>query len=99
MWYGGGRLARDLTLPALRRGWRQDGAATERAVGSWRVGVDAPRSAAERQAEVEQRGLVWHRCTSEIERVRLQLRARRQRPGGLWAGGARGSRCARGVVD
>ena len=32
------------------------------------------RSADERQAEVEQRGLVWHRCTSEIERVRLQLR-------------------------
>ena len=24
VWYGGGRLARDLTLPALRRGWRQD---------------------------------------------------------------------------
>ena len=73
VWYGGGRLARDLTLPAMRRGWHQDGAATERAVGSWRSG-DAPRSAAEQQAEVERRGLVWHRCTSEIERVRLQLR-------------------------
>jgi hypothetical protein len=24
VWYGGGRLARDLTLPALRRGWGQD---------------------------------------------------------------------------
>ena len=73
MWYGGGRLARDLTLPALRRGWHRDVAATERAVGSWRSG-DAPRSAAERRAGVERRGLVWHRCTSEIERVRLQLR-------------------------
>ena len=33
------------------------------------------RSAAERRAELEERGLLWHRCTTEIERVRLQLRA------------------------
>jgi hypothetical protein len=35
VWYGGGRLARDLTLPALRRGWRQDAAAQRRAVAVW----------------------------------------------------------------
>ena len=35
----------------------------------------APRSPAERQAELEQRGLMWHRCTTELERVRQQLRA------------------------
>ena len=73
VWYGGGRLARDLTLPALRRGWRQDRAATKRAVERWRSGR-SPRSRTEREAELEQRGLLWHRCTSEIERVRHQLR-------------------------
>ena len=73
VWYGGGRLARDLTLPALRRGWHQDRAVSERALDSWRSSAPA-RSATERRDEVEQRGLLWHRCTSEIERVRLQLR-------------------------
>ena len=76
VWYGGGRLARDLTLPALRRGWRQDAAAAQRrAVAEWGSSTPAkPRSPAERQAELEQRGLMWHRCTTEIERVRQQLR-------------------------
>ena len=76
MWYGGGRLARDLTLPALRRGWRQDAEAQRRAVSEWSSSTPAaPRSPAERQAELEQRGLMWHRCTTELERVRQQLRA------------------------
>ena len=76
VWYGGGRLARDLTLPALRRGWRQDAAAQRRAVDEWSSSTStAPRSPAERQAELEQRGLMWHRCTTELERVRQQLRA------------------------
>ena len=76
VWYGGGRLARDLTLPALRRGWRQDADAQRRAVREWSSSTPAvPRPPAERKAELEQRGLMWHRCTTELERVRQQLRA------------------------
>ncbi len=76
VWYGGGRLARDLTLPALRRGWRQDQDAQGRAVGEWSSSTpQRPRPREERQAELEQRGLMWHRCTMELERVRRQLRA------------------------
>lgn len=76
IWYGGGRLARDLTLPALRRGWRQDDDAQHRAVKEWGSSMPAKRqSPAERQAELDQRGLVWHRCTTELERIRQQLRA------------------------
>jgi hypothetical protein len=75
VWYGGGRLARDLTLPALRRGWGQDEDA-RRAVAAWGSPTTAKRrTAADRQAELEQRGLMWHRCTAELERVRQQLRA------------------------
>ena len=74
VWYGGGRLARDLTLPALRRSWGQD-EDTRRAVAEWSSSMPAPRSPAERQAELEQRALMWHRCTTELERVRQQLRA------------------------
>ncbi|MGH2868017.1 MAG: relaxase/mobilization nuclease domain-containing protein, partial [Solirubrobacteraceae bacterium] len=76
VWYGGGRLARDLTLPALRRSWHQEPGEERRAVDHWKSGsVAGNRSPAERRAELEQRGLLWHRCTTEIERVRLQLRA------------------------
>ena len=76
VWYGGGRLARDLSLPALRRGWGQEHGGQQRAVAEWGSGSGAgQRSAAECQAELQERGLVWHRCTMEIERVRLGLRA------------------------
>jgi hypothetical protein len=76
VWSGGGRLARDLTLPSLRRGWRKDAEAQRRAVSEWSSPApSSPRSAAERQAEFEQRGLMWHRCRMELERVRGQLRA------------------------
>jgi len=76
VWYGGGRLARDLTLPSLRRAWQQDAAGQRRALSEWNPWTGSqPRSDAERQAELEQRALMWHRCTAEIERVREQLRA------------------------
>ena len=76
VWYGGGRLARDLTLPALRRSWGQDDGEEQRAVEAWgSTGAGGRRSAAERRAELDERGLLWYRCTGEIERVRLQLRA------------------------
>jgi hypothetical protein len=76
IWYGGGRLARDLTLPALRRSWGQSEDGRQRAVVEWKSEAPAkPRSTAERQAELKQRALAWHRCTMELERVRRQLRA------------------------
>lgn len=40
MWYGGGRLARDLTLPALRAGWHPDPSATQ----AWRALDRAPET-------------------------------------------------------
>jgi hypothetical protein len=76
VWYGGGRLARDLTLPALRRSWGRSADAQRQAVGEWKSEPPTrPRRLAERQAELEQRALIWHRCTMELERVRQQLRA------------------------
>jgi hypothetical protein len=84
IWYGGGRLARDLTLPALRRGWGQDDASQRRAVSQWGSSPAAkPPSAAERQAELAQRGLMWHRCTTELDRVRRQLRAAGTQPAAI----------------
>ena len=55
VWYGGGRLARDLTLPSLRRGWHQDPELQRRAVSAW--SSSTPASSAERQAELQEHGL------------------------------------------
>ena len=45
VWYGGGRLARDLTLPALRRSWGQDEQARAAAGGRRVELVDAGEAA------------------------------------------------------
>ena len=75
-------------------------ASSSAAVAEWSSGSGAgQRPAAERQAELQERGLVWHRCTMEIERVRLGLRAAGTDPGRVRARGAGGRRGAGGVVD
>jgi hypothetical protein len=43
VWYGGGKLARDLTLPALRRGWSEEAGEREHAVGEWSSSGGAAR--------------------------------------------------------
>ncbi|MGH2868171.1 MAG: relaxase/mobilization nuclease domain-containing protein [Solirubrobacteraceae bacterium] len=81
VWYGGGRLARDLSLPALRRGWGQDHSETARAVPAWNPdAARPPRSREQQLSELEDRGVMWHRCSMEIERVREQLRATSRNP-------------------
>ena len=76
IWFGGGRLARDLTLPSLRQDWAQDAAEQAAAVTEWGPWTQpAPRSPAERIAELEERAVSWHQCISEIDRLRTRLRA------------------------
>jgi hypothetical protein len=42
IWYGGGRLARDLTLPRLREGWPDSPQMAQGAVDEWRVTAKNP---------------------------------------------------------
>ena len=61
-WYGGRRLARDLTLPALRRAWRQDGADQQRFVGGESVdGNPAALRGGVAEAQLERRAVMWNR--------------------------------------
>ena len=76
IWFGGGRLARDLTLPSLRQDWAQDAGEQAAAVTEWGPWTQpAPRSPAERIAELEERAVSWHHCISDIDRLRSRLRA------------------------
>jgi hypothetical protein len=69
-------LARDLTLPSLRQDWAQDPGQRAAAVTEWGPWTQpAPRSPAERIAELEERAVSWHDCVMEIDRVRSRLRA------------------------
>ena len=76
VWFGGGRLARDLTLPSLRSGWQQSDAEQADAVKQWSTWTSSrPRTREERHAELEDRAVSWHRCVHEIDRLRGQLRS------------------------
>jgi hypothetical protein len=75
VWFGGGRLARDLTLPSLRAGWQQSEGEQADAVKQWSTWTSSrPRTRDERHAELEDRAVTWHQCVHEIDRLRKQLR-------------------------
>ena len=84
IWFGGGRLARDLTLPSLRAGWQQSDAEQAAAVKQWSTWTSSrPRTQDERHAEVEDRAVTWHRCVHEIDRLRRQLQGADSDPAGV----------------
>ena len=84
VWFGGGSLARDLTLPSLRAGWQQSVAEQADAVKQWSTWTSSrPRTRDERLAELEDRAVRWHRCVHEIDRLRGQLRGADNDPAGV----------------
>ena len=76
VWFGGSRLARDLTLPSLRAGWQQSAPEQAAAVKQWSTWTcSRPRTQDERHAELEHRAVSWHQCVHDIDRLRRQLRS------------------------
>ena len=68
-WFGGNRLARDLTLPSLRAGWQQSTGEQQDAVKQWtRWTSSTPRTPDQRRAEVEHRAVRWHQCVNDVDR-------------------------------
>jgi hypothetical protein len=95
IWFGGGRLARDLTLPSLRAGWQQADSEQQEAVKEWSRWTSVrPRARAERRAELEHRAVHWHQCVGDVDRLRRQLSGVDRDP----AGCARVARNAAGIL-
>jgi hypothetical protein len=95
IWFGGGRLARDLTLPSLRGGWQQSDADQAAAVKEWSMWTSSrPRTRDQRHAELEHRAVRWHQCVHDIDRLRRQLRGVDNDP----AGAARVARDGAGIL-
>jgi hypothetical protein len=95
IWFGGGRLARDLTLPSLRASWQQSDAEQQMAVKQWSTWTTSPmRTQDQRHAELEHRAVSWQQCVDEIDRLRRQLRSVDNDP----AGAARVARDGAGIL-
>ena len=90
LWYGGGRLARDLTLPRLRADWPETPEQAAAARAEW-------QSAKRNQAPVATDGrerrtpspAAWARYTTEVTALREQLRSVPAGDRALWAHVAR----------
>ncbi len=78
IWYGGGKLARDLTLPRLREAWPDTPEGATAAVGEWTAAgrnrrVTAP--AADRPERVRRDPAELHAAAGQIADARERLRA------------------------
>ncbi len=77
IWYGGGRLARDLTLPRLREGWPDSPQTAQGAVDEWRATAKNPweyRPVAPGREESTPSPEMWKQYSDEIGQLRKQLR-------------------------
>lgn len=78
VWHGGGRLARDLTLPALRKGWPDSPQTAQSAVDEWAATSKNPwryRPVAPGAEEREPAPDMWEKYGREVAALRDQLRA------------------------
>jgi len=73
VWFGGGRLARDLTLPRLRAGWPAAHPPTESPVSAWSAATEGQSGPAGRET-VEPDPMLWSRYTAEVAALRDRLR-------------------------
>ena len=90
VWYGGGRLARDLTLPRLRDGWPDPGpGATTAAQAEWAAAARSRRLGGPRRPAQEDRGTELARCAARVAAARDRLAAADPADGRAWAALAR----------
>jgi len=75
IWYGGGHLARDLTLPRLRVGWPDDPQTAAQAAAEWRAGQRQQRPVAPGRELTEPDPALWAQHTAEVSALRDRLRA------------------------
>ncbi|MCT2085630.1 relaxase/mobilization nuclease domain-containing protein [Microbacterium enclense] len=77
VWFGGGRLARDLTLPRLREGWPDSPQSAQAAVDEWRATSKNPwqyRPVAPGREERTPDPQLWEQYREELRELRAQLR-------------------------
>lgn len=75
IWYGGGHLGRDLTLPRLREGWPDTPTGASDAAAEWSAAKRGRRIVAPGRESTEPDPELWSRYTREVGELREKLRA------------------------
>ncbi|WP_245861962.1 hypothetical protein [Georgenia soli] len=75
IWYGGGHLARDLTLPRLRQAWPDTPAAATAAAGEWTAAKRNRRPVAPGRESAEVDPRLWELYATEVDVLRERLRS------------------------
>jgi len=78
VWHGGGKLARDLTLPRLREGWPDSPQSAQSAVDEWRATSRNPWRyqpvAPGREVDAPDPSM-WKQYTDELRQMRAQMQS------------------------
>jgi len=85
VWFGGGRLARDLTLPKLREAWDTSADAVVLGVAEWRAAAAGDRVAADGREAVEPTAEEWLKYTKEVGELYERLKTAPLDDDALWA--------------
>lgn len=75
IWFGGGHLGRDLTLPRLREGWPDTPTGATDAAAEWSAAKRARRVVAPGREAQEPDPELWQRYTEDVRQLRERLRA------------------------
>ena len=75
VWFGGGQLGRDLTLPRLRGEWPDSPIEAAAAVGEWNAAKRDQRPVAPGREGAELDPALWAECNAQIEQLRDRMRA------------------------
>jgi hypothetical protein len=75
IWYGGGQMGRDLTLPRLREGWPDTATGASDAAAEWKAAQRGRRPVAPGREMREPAPELWQRYTEEVAELREKLRS------------------------
>ncbi len=84
-WYGGGRLARDLTLPRLRAEWPDTPQAASAAVAEWTAAAKQRHPVSPGRETREVAPELWEQCETEVRALRERLRSVASDDRATWA--------------
>ena len=89
IWYGGGHLGRDLTLPRLRAGWPDTPVGASAAAAEWVAARRGRRVVAPGREALEPSPEAWEQCNAELRRVIDEIRQVGVDDDATWAAMAR----------
>lgn len=88
-WFGGGRLARDLTLPKMRAGWDTSPEAQDAAAVEWQAVTEGKRIGSPGREASEPTAEQWEKYTAEVGQLYDRIKSVPVHDPALWAQVAR----------